>query len=138
MVLVDIRETPSAKAADVFLQIRPGKDFEMITALRALVKGQRVNEALVVDALQMSVAMEMAGVCPQVGHYLKVEPDGEAFPCCRGPRELRLGNVYTEGFAAVWNGRAAQSLRAAMYAGTPPPVCVECLVRTEPMRDVAR
>ena len=28
MVLVDIRETPSAKAADVFLQVRPGKDFE--------------------------------------------------------------------------------------------------------------
>ena len=44
MVLVDIRETPSAKAANLFLQIRPGKDFELITALRALIKGQRVNE----------------------------------------------------------------------------------------------
>lgn len=42
MVLVDIRETPSAKAADMFLQIRPGKDFELITALRAIIKGQRV------------------------------------------------------------------------------------------------
>ena len=40
MVLVDIRETPSAKAADIFLQIRPGKDFELITTLRALIKGQ--------------------------------------------------------------------------------------------------
>lgn len=45
MVLVDIRETPSAKAADVFLQIRPGKDFELINVLRAIVKGQRVNES---------------------------------------------------------------------------------------------
>lgn len=45
MVLVDIRETASAKAADIFLQIRPGKDFEMLTALRALVKGQRVDRA---------------------------------------------------------------------------------------------
>src|SRR5262245_17906730 len=43
MVLVDIRETPSAKAADIFLQIRPGKDFEVATTLRALVKGQRVD-----------------------------------------------------------------------------------------------
>ena len=43
MVLVDIRETPSAKAADIFLQIRPGKDFEMVTVLRALVKGRPVN-----------------------------------------------------------------------------------------------
>ena len=42
MVLVDIRETPSAKAADIFLQVRPGKDFEMITILRALLKNQKV------------------------------------------------------------------------------------------------
>jgi formylmethanofuran dehydrogenase subunit B len=44
MVLVDIRETPSEKAADIFLQLRPGKDFELITALRALVKSQRVDK----------------------------------------------------------------------------------------------
>lgn len=49
MYLVDIRETPSAKAADVFLQIRPGKDFECITALRAIVKGKRVSPALVAE-----------------------------------------------------------------------------------------
>src|SRR5580692_10576597 len=46
MVLVDIRETPSAKAADLFLQIRPGKDFELVTTLRALIKNQRVDRAL--------------------------------------------------------------------------------------------
>jgi formylmethanofuran dehydrogenase subunit B len=43
MVLVDIRETPSAKAADIFLQVRPGKDFEVLTALRALIKDQPVD-----------------------------------------------------------------------------------------------
>jgi formylmethanofuran dehydrogenase subunit B len=47
MVLVDIRETPSAKAADIFLQIRPGKDFEVLSILRALVKEQKVNPAAV-------------------------------------------------------------------------------------------
>jgi formylmethanofuran dehydrogenase subunit B len=47
MVLVDIRETPSAKAADIFLQVRPAMDFEVITALRAVVKGQRVDTMLV-------------------------------------------------------------------------------------------
>lgn len=49
MVLVDIRETPSAKAADVFLQIRPGKDFELIGILRAILKGQRVEESRATD-----------------------------------------------------------------------------------------
>src|SRR5205085_2431894 len=44
MVLVDIRETPSVKAADLFLQIRPSADFEVLTTLRALIKGQPVHE----------------------------------------------------------------------------------------------
>ena len=44
MVLVDIRETKSAKAADIFLQVKPGKDFELITILRALIKGSSVTE----------------------------------------------------------------------------------------------
>jgi formylmethanofuran dehydrogenase subunit B len=47
MVLVDIRETPSAKAADLFLQIRPSKDFEVLTTLRALIKNQRVDAEIV-------------------------------------------------------------------------------------------
>ncbi len=49
MILVDIRETPSAKAADIFLQVRPTKDFEIITILRALIKGQRVDPALAAE-----------------------------------------------------------------------------------------
>ncbi len=49
MVLVDIRETMSAKAADIFLQVRPTKDFELLSAIRALVKGQPVDPALVAE-----------------------------------------------------------------------------------------
>jgi formylmethanofuran dehydrogenase subunit B len=43
MVLVDIRRTATSRAADIFLQIRPSKDFEVITALRALIKGRKVS-----------------------------------------------------------------------------------------------
>lgn len=49
MVLVDIRPTKSARAADLFLQIRPGKDFELLTILRALIKGQRIQENQVAE-----------------------------------------------------------------------------------------
>jgi formylmethanofuran dehydrogenase subunit B len=49
MVLVDIRETPSAKAADIFLQVRPGKDFEVLTALRAIIKNQPVDLPLLAE-----------------------------------------------------------------------------------------
>jgi formylmethanofuran dehydrogenase subunit B len=44
MVLVDIRETKSVKAADIFLQIRPGRDFELLTILRAMIKDQLVED----------------------------------------------------------------------------------------------
>ena len=50
MVLVDIRETPSAKAADIFLQIRPGRDFEVATTLRALIKGHPVDRVAAEDS----------------------------------------------------------------------------------------
>jgi formylmethanofuran dehydrogenase subunit B len=47
MVLVDVRETLSAKASDLFVQIRPGADLEVLTALRALVHGGTVDRGLV-------------------------------------------------------------------------------------------
>lgn len=49
MVLVDIRETKSVKASDIFVQVRPGKDFELITILRAMIKGQPITEAQVAE-----------------------------------------------------------------------------------------
>lgn len=49
MVLVDIRETKSVKASDIFLQVRPGKDFELITLLRAMIKGRPIGEAQVAE-----------------------------------------------------------------------------------------
>jgi formylmethanofuran dehydrogenase subunit B len=46
VVLVDVRRTPSARAADLFLQVRPRKDFELLWALRALVKGVEVDPGI--------------------------------------------------------------------------------------------
>ncbi len=38
-VVVDVRKTKSAKAADIFVQIKPRKDFEALWTLRALANG---------------------------------------------------------------------------------------------------
>jgi formylmethanofuran dehydrogenase subunit B len=46
-VIVDVRKTKSAKAADIFLQIKPRADFEAIWALRALVAGVELDPDLV-------------------------------------------------------------------------------------------
>ena len=47
MVVVDVRETLSARAADHFLQVRQGVDFELLTVLKALVKDQPFDSRLV-------------------------------------------------------------------------------------------
>ncbi len=46
VVLVDVRRTRSAPVADIFIQVKPGTDFEVLWALRALVKGRRVDPSI--------------------------------------------------------------------------------------------
>ena len=46
VVLVDVRKTKSAAAADIFLQIKPKRDFEVLWALRALVKGVKLDASI--------------------------------------------------------------------------------------------
>src|SRR5438270_694471 len=55
VALVDVRRSKSAPAADIFLQVRPRKDFEALWALRALVKGVRLGEA---DVAETGIPLE--------------------------------------------------------------------------------
>ncbi len=48
-VLVDVRKTKSAKAMDLFLQVKPRSDFELAWTLRALAKGIEVDGQAVRD-----------------------------------------------------------------------------------------
>ena len=43
LLVVDVRKTLTATMADIFLQIEPNKDFELIQALRMLVKDQEID-----------------------------------------------------------------------------------------------
>jgi formylmethanofuran dehydrogenase subunit B len=46
IVLVDVRRTLSTPVADIFLQVKPRSDFEVLWALRALVKGRKVDPSI--------------------------------------------------------------------------------------------
>lgn len=48
-VVVDVRRTPSADAADVFLQIKPGGDFEALWILRALAAGIEIDPEMAME-----------------------------------------------------------------------------------------
>ncbi len=47
VVAIDIRPTPTTKGADLFLQVKPGNTFEIASVLRALLRGERLEEEAV-------------------------------------------------------------------------------------------
>jgi formylmethanofuran dehydrogenase subunit B len=44
IVLIDVRKTKSSPVADILIRPKPGKDFEVLWALRALVKGKKLSD----------------------------------------------------------------------------------------------
>lgn len=46
VVVVDVRPTATSKVADLFLQIKPGTDYEILTSLRALVEGKKTEKGV--------------------------------------------------------------------------------------------
>lgn len=46
VAMVDVRPTSSSMIADHFLQIKPGSDFELLWAMRALVKGSALDDSV--------------------------------------------------------------------------------------------
>ena len=56
-VIVDVRKTKSAKAADIFLQIKPRKDFEALWTLRALARDIELDPKVVQDETGIELAV---------------------------------------------------------------------------------
>ncbi len=46
IVLVDVRKTASSPVANINILVKPGKDFEMLWALRALIKGKKIDPSI--------------------------------------------------------------------------------------------
>ncbi len=57
-----------------------------------------------------------------------VTVDGDVTPCCNyyDARELKLGNVYEQSGAEIWNGEAYRAFRRKLLAGELPSKCKTC------------
>lgn len=44
LIVVDVRRTDTAKLADLYIQVKPNSDYELLSALRAAVKGEEIEQ----------------------------------------------------------------------------------------------
>ncbi|MBR5142427.1 MAG: formylmethanofuran dehydrogenase subunit B, partial [Methanocorpusculum sp.] len=62
VIVVDIRESETAKLADVFVQVKPGGDFALFNALRACVRGERDVIPETVAGVERNVIFKLADI----------------------------------------------------------------------------
>ena len=62
VIVVDIRESETAKLADIFVQVKPGGDFALFNALRACVRGERDVIPETVAGVERNVIFKLADI----------------------------------------------------------------------------
>ncbi len=63
IVHVDVRETRTSRMADMFVKVEPGKDYELLSALRAVIKGYEVGDVAGVPAEMIKQLAERMKGC---------------------------------------------------------------------------
>ena len=59
IIIVDVRPSPTSRIADLFIQVKPGRDYELITALRMAIKDHTI-EAEEVAGVPRDKILQMA------------------------------------------------------------------------------
>ncbi len=80
----------------------------------------------IVDAIHNTLKKEYPRFCHHMAAYLKVEPSGDVYPCCRAPKRLKLGNILELDIEKIWNGGKMRSIRESFFSGKLPQPCMEC------------
>jgi len=78
------------------------------------------------DRLLSIIQKKFPHFCSMASTYLKINPDGAVFPCCRAPQELEMGNALEQPIAEIWNGEKYREFRRRMNEGDYPDVCATC------------
>ncbi|MCM0756849.1 radical SAM protein [Desulfovibrio aminophilus] len=74
------------------------------------------------------------GPCARPWQHMNVSKDGVVTVCCGGASGI--GNLFTDGFHKVWNGKAMQAFRRRVNSGNPPAACRTCTRGRENPLDV--
>ena len=64
--------------------------------------------------------------CYMGATYMQILPNGEVYPCCRGPEELLMGNVNENTAEEIWNSERYREFRRRMQARDYHETCRTC------------
>jgi radical SAM protein with 4Fe4S-binding SPASM domain len=78
------------------------------------------------EVVAEAIRRKYPGFCSMAAYYLKVDPDGTVYPCCRQPAELKMGNALETPIWEIWNGEKYREFRRRMFAGDYPEACRGC------------
>ena len=91
------------------------------------VEEPRVSPPAIVDAFVRGLMHERPGLCVQLATYVRIIPNGNVYPCCRGTDDhLKMGNVFEQSFEEIWNGPEYQKLRQEFLSGDLREGCKRC------------
>jgi radical SAM protein with 4Fe4S-binding SPASM domain len=86
-----------------------------------------IGTPAVVMALQDALFAAVPGLCRQLASYVRILPNGNVYPCCRGYEEhLLMGNIFRQSFSEIWNGAEYQQLRREFLSGELREGCRRC------------
>ena len=110
-------------------QLRPAdEERAAVIFAEAAALAEELDVTLNLPRLHAAAPTSGAGHCtwPWDGVYLTAR--GEMLPCCMvgTPDRANFGSVAEAPLAAVWNGAAARSFRAALAGSQPPRICTSC------------
>jgi radical SAM protein with 4Fe4S-binding SPASM domain len=58
--------------------------------------------------------------------HVRLNQDGNLFPCCRASEFYHYGSLKEQTFAEIWNGAPVRAMRLALKNGEAPPQCSDC------------
>lgn len=125
---VDISELNLSYLEHVASRVLPG---DRDAALAAVEAAKRVGDEVGVRVgftPQRDLEPEKQQGCTYLWQHPYVTADGGMTPCCARPfsKHDRVGDVFEEGFDALWNGEGLTELREMHARGEVPDLCRGC------------
>lgn len=70
--------------------------------------------------------LESKAFCILPWIHVRLNQDGNLFPCCRASEFYHYGSLKEQTFAEIWNGAPVRAMRLALKNGEVPPQCSDC------------